>query len=119
MVPGSDVVSKPLLVARTSSEAIVVNWRGMLGVGDGGGSPAEVAEIYSTTVGDGSSTSYVITPGMDTSKVLVQLSEASTGKIVGGPEEITIGYNSNTQVKIDFTEAPSTDQYKVVVVGIG
>lgn len=116
VVPGTDVVSKPLLVAHTATEGIVVNWRGLIGSGSGG-STGSTAEVWSTLIGDGASTSFTLTPGMDTSKVIVQLSEYSTGDVIGGPETITIGYNSNTQVKIDFLTAPSSNQYRVVIIG--
>lgn len=116
IVPGSDVVSKPLLVARSTTDAIVVNWRGLIGSGTGGSTGA-TAEVWTALVGDGANTSFTLTPGMDTSKVIVQLSEVSTGEVIGGPETITIGYNSDTQVKIDFLVAPSSNQYKVVIIG--
>jgi hypothetical protein len=88
----------------------------LIGSGNGG-STGNTAEVWTTTIGDGASTSFTLTPGMDTSKVIVQLSEVATGEIIGGPETITIGYNSNTQVKIDFLTAPTSSQYKVVIIG--
>ena len=116
MVPSTDVVSKPMLVAKTSTDGVVVNWRGLIGSGNGG-STGNTAEVFTTLIGDGGSTSFTVTPGMDTSKVIVQISEAVSGEVIGGPETITIGYNSNTQVKIDFLTAPSSGQYRVVIIG--
>lgn len=119
VVPSSGNVNKPLLVARSSTEGVVVNWRGIVSGSGGGSVGTDAAEMYKTTIGDGSSVNFDITPGMDTSAVIVQLYETSTGKVIGGPEEIIVGYNSNTQVRIEFPvgSPPTTNQYTVVIVG--
>jgi hypothetical protein len=118
LVPPETMVNKPVLVARTSSIGYVVNWRGI--VGTGGGTVTPTAELYSTTIGDGAATSFVVTPAVDTTKCLVQISDDVTKEVLGGPETITLGWNSGTQVKIDFPvgSPPALDQIRVVIVGI-
>jgi hypothetical protein len=118
VIPSSDVVNKPLLVAQSTTDAVVVNWRGLVGSGSSSGSTANFVELYSTTIGDGSSLTYLITPGMDTSKCLLQMSETATGKVVGGPDEIELGVTGNTQIRLTFLTAPTSNQYRVVVAGI-
>jgi len=67
--------------------------------------------IYSTTIGDGATTSFNITHGFSSSNVNVIVQITSTGELVY-PNITTI---SSTQVNISFFSAPTANQYKVIV----
>jgi hypothetical protein len=71
-----------------------------------------LAKRYSTDVPNGS-TSAVITHGLGTLDVHVQVREVSTGAVV----EPDITVTSTTQVTLGFAVAPTTGQYRVTVIG--
>lgn len=80
--------------------------------------PANLAAVlddavggYSETFGDGSTTSFVITHGLGTLDVLVQVVEVSTGQTV----IMQVARNSTTQVTVTANVAPTTNQYRVVI----
>lgn len=66
---------------------------------------------YSTSVGNGSATSFTVTHNLGSSAVLVQLYENATGAQVMTDIVVT-GVNTIT---VSFTTAPTTNQYLVVV----
>lgn len=73
-----------------------------------------VARKYSTTIGDGSSTSFTVTHNLGTQDVLIQVRQAASPyQIVYTDCEAT----STTQATIQFSVAPSSNQYRVTVVG--
>lgn len=76
------------------------------------------AAKVSALIGNGAAISFTITPGFSTEACVVQVSNASTGVLVM-PPKITIGYNSNTQVRLDFPtgDIPTTNQFRVVILG--
>lgn len=75
---------------------------------------AVVVTKYATNVGNGSSTSYVITHGLNTRDVVVSLYKNSSPY----DEVITdVEHTSTTTITLYFTTAPTTDQYRVVVNG--
>lgn len=68
---------------------------------------------YSATIGDGSSTSIAVTHSLGTKDVIVQVHDSSTDEVVY-PD---VTKTSTSQVTIDFATAPSTNAYRVVVIG--
>jgi hypothetical protein len=69
---------------------------------------------YSISIGDGSATSYVITHNLNTQDVIVSVAEtASPYNIVIPDVQLT---SANT-ITILFTTAPTTNQYRVTVIG--
>lgn len=76
------------------------------------------AKIYETTIGNGAATSFTLTPGFDTEKCLVQVTKTADGEVV--KPKVTINVTGGTQVKIDFDagDAPTADQFRVVIVGL-
>jgi len=69
---------------------------------------------YSTSVGDGVSTSYVINHNLGSQSVVVQVRQASTPFAVVHPDiQITDANN----VTLVFDAAPSSGQYSVIVLG--
>lgn len=68
---------------------------------------------HAQDVGNGSATSIAVTHTLNTTDVTVQVFEKSSGAAV--IPDITI--TSTSQVTLDFAVAPTTNQYRVVVVG--
>jgi len=79
-------------------------------------SPATIgaAKTYSTSIGDGSSTSIVVTHNLGTRAVQVQLWEASGSYNMVVPDIQATTINTVTLI---FGTAPTSGQYTVVVVG--
>lgn len=74
---------------------------------------ATVPLKYSATVGDGASTSIVVTHGLGTQDVHVQLRDATSNAVV----ECDITMTSTTQVTLSFATAPASNSYRVVIIG--
>ena len=72
-----------------------------------------VIEKVTATIGDGSATSYAITHNRSTTDVMVQVYDASSNDTVFA----NVTRNSTSQVTVSFASAPSTNAYKVVVIG--
>ena len=88
---------------------------GGLSVGAGGISvdTTIVARKFAQTIGDGSSTSIVVTHNLSTQDVDVSCRDASSN--VGVQVDWTA--NSTSQVTVTFAVAPATNAYRVVVIG--
>lgn len=72
-----------------------------------------VARHYATDIGDNSATSFTVTHSLGTRDVTVSIYDKSTYE-----EVITnVTHSSTSAVTVAFTDAPTTDQYRVVVVG--
>lgn len=69
---------------------------------------------YATDVGDGAATAYVITHSLNTRDALVQVHESATPWAVVEPD---IEMTSVNTVTLRFTVAPTSNQYRVTVVG--
>lgn len=68
---------------------------------------------YATSVGNGSATNIVVTHSLGSLDVIVQVLDNATGAQV----ECDVTHNSTTQVTLDFAVAPTSNQYRVVVLG--
>jgi hypothetical protein len=73
-----------------------------------------VARKYSASVGNGSATSYTVTHNLGTKDVQVQVYDNATPY---AQVETDVEHASTTTVTIKFATAPTTDQYRVVVIG--
>jgi hypothetical protein len=72
-----------------------------------------VARKYTTTIGNGSSTSIAVTHNLGNQYVNVQVFEVSTNNLV----ETDVTLTSSSVATIGFSVAPTTGQYRVVIVG--
>ncbi len=71
--------------------------------------------VFSTTsVGDGSATSYTVTHNLGTKDLTVQVYDNSSPY---AQVETDVEHSGNNTVAIKFAQAPTTDQYRVVVIG--
>lgn len=66
---------------------------------------------YAANVGNGSSTSFVVTHNLNTVDVLVQVVEVSTGDTV----YTDVARTSVNAVTVTFNTAPTTNQYRIVI----
>ena len=67
---------------------------------------------HAETIGDGSSTSFAISHNHATKDVTVELYEIATGETVF----TDVARTSNNVVTVEFATAPTTDQFRVVVL---
>jgi hypothetical protein len=70
------------------------------------------ATKYTTTFGNGSLTTFTFTHGRGSADVLWNVYEVSTG-VVYWPDSVTV---TSTQITLTFTTAPTTNQYRLVVI---
>lgn len=70
--------------------------------------------VYSTDVGDNSSTSITVTHNLGTRDVIVQVYKAAS---TYDKVECDVAMATTNTVTLTFTVAPTTDQYRCVVVG--
>lgn len=73
---------------------------------------------YTATVGDGSATTITVSHGLGNIWVTAQVFEVSNGGLVY--PDITVGLTTGTPngtVVLDFAQAPSSNQYRVVIIG--
>jgi hypothetical protein len=73
-----------------------------------------VARKYSTTLGDGSTTSYVVTHNLGTQNVIMQVRQSATPY---SGVECDVAATSATTSTITFATAPTTGQYTVTIIG--
>lgn len=76
-------------------------------------SVSDFARKYTGTIGDGSSTSLAVTHGLGSQYVTAQVFDASSGVQV----ECDVTLTSGTLTTFDFTVAPTSAQYRVVITG--
>lgn len=69
---------------------------------------------YGTNVGNGTATSYTVTHNLGASNISVSVKENSSGYFVYPDIKVS---DTNTIV-VEFANAPTTDQYYVMVLGI-
>jgi phage-related tail fiber protein len=74
---------------------------------------ALIARKYATAIGDGTATAYTVTHNLGTRDVDVSIQSASTFEIV----EADVVAATATTVTVTFATAPTTGQYRVVVIG--
>lgn len=73
-----------------------------------------VARKYSTTIGDGTTTSFTVTHGLGTQDVLMQVRQAGTPF---GEVECDMSATTTTTVTVAFGSAPASGAYRVTVIG--
>ena len=73
-----------------------------------------IARKFATNIGNGVATSYVVTHNMGTKDVTVQIFENNADYT---QVEADVQHTSNTEITINFAEAPATNEYRVVIVG--
>lgn len=69
---------------------------------------------FAATIGNGVATSFVVTHSFSTFDVIVQIYEISTGAEVYA----TVTRNAEDDVTIVFGSAPTTNQYRVLIVPV-
>ena len=73
-----------------------------------------IVRKYSTSIGDGSATTYTVTHNLGSQDVTVQIYESASPY---AQIEADVKHTSNTVVTVDFATAPASGAYRVVVAG--
>lgn len=101
----------------------VANLTGTLAVTHGGTGATTAAAArtalgvpgkFAASVGNGSATAIAVTHSLGTTDVIVQVKEVAGGLAVVYPEIVITDANN---VTVTFTVAPTTNQYRVIVIG--
>lgn len=71
-------------------------------------------KMYAADIGNGSSTAITVTHGLGTKDVIVQIYEKSNDTEWDSPDVV---HTSTSQVTLTFATAPTTDQFRVVIMG--
>jgi len=72
-----------------------------------------VTKKYAASIGDGTNTVYTVTHGLGSKDVVIRIFENATGNEV----EPEVVHTSTTDATITFAQIPTTNAYRVVVVG--
>lgn len=72
-----------------------------------------VARKYATPIGDGTSTTYVVTHNFNNQAVIVALYNTTTGEVV----DTDVTYNGTNTLILSFATPPTTNQFTCVVIG--
>lgn len=117
---GSGVTSSSLTSVGTIATGV---WQGTsvaVGYGGTGASTAAGARTnlgattkYTSNVGDGTSSTITVTHNLGTTDVIVSLYTAATGDVVFAD----VTHATTNTVTLAFATAPTSNQYKVVVIG--
>jgi hypothetical protein len=73
-----------------------------------------IARKYAASIGDGSATSYTVTHNLGTKDVTVHVYDNSSPY---AQVETDVEHSGNDTVAINFASAPTSNQYRVVIVG--
>jgi len=117
---GSGVTSSSLTSVGTIGTGV---WQGtVVGVGYGGTGASTAADArtnlgattkYAASVGNGADSTITVTHNLGTTDVVVSLYTASSGEVVFAD----VTHATTNTVTLSFATAPTSNQYKVVVIG--
>jgi len=122
---GITVNANDVALAATAAGAGLTHTTGVLAVGAGSGISvaadavavdSSVARVYAANIGDGTTTNIVVTHSLGTRDVQVTVRNATTPW-----EEVLVDNEatSTTTCTLRFAVAPTTNQYRVIVQGVG
>lgn len=81
---------------------------------------ADPPGAYAETIGDGSATSFTVTHNLGTEDVHVQVWDVSgTDPVLANGDPSSVEATDTNTVTVTFGSAPSTDQYRIVVLASG
>ena len=115
-VTGTPIANAGIRVERGSATDVEILWDETADtwtVSDGGATYYGLAKKFTSTIGNGTLTSFDVVHNMDTYDVQVQVYDSSTYENV----ECGITRSSVNQATLTFAVAPASGAYKVVIVG--
>lgn len=74
------------------------------------------SRAYTTTIGDGTNTSYTLTHNLDSLDVLPIVRGVASGDLTGTSPTVT-AVDANT-ARVDFETAPTTGQFQVTLLAV-
>jgi hypothetical protein len=73
-----------------------------------------VPQKYSELIGDGVELVYTITHNLNTEDIVMSIVEVANGELVSHPEKFIV---DNNNVRVEFKVIPTTDEFRVIVIG--
>lgn len=117
------LVSDDITVDVNESDLTLDNIGGALGIAKGGTGETTAEEAivslggtrkYAASIGNGSGTSFAVNHALNTTDVIVMVKEVAGGLAQVFPDVVITDANN---VTVTFTVAPTTNQYRVIVIG--
>lgn len=111
--PASPANNQVYVNPTTSTQYVYVSTPGYWKTNLSSSSAAGGASVYSANIGNASANTFTVTHSLDKANVVVSVRENSSGYYVY-PD---IKYSTANAVIVEFVTAPTTNQYKVIVLG--
>jgi hypothetical protein len=114
---GSPTADAGIRVERGTSSDVEILWNetsDQWTLTNNGSNYHGIARKYAASIGDGSATSYTVTHNLGTKDVTVHVYDNSSPY---AQVETDVEHSGNDTVAINFASAPTSNQYRVVIVG--
>lgn len=114
---GTPVADAGIIVERGTSKDVALTWKEsdkQWELTNDGDNYHAIARKYSQTIGDGTATSYPVYHNLGTQDYTIQIYESASPF---SQIEADVTHTSNSVATVSFASPPSSNQYRVVVIG--